>query len=83
MTDHPHLTSAAALFTAVIFPARITCNDCTVTAVVLDIDQGTRWLLGHGNSHHDGPFEVGVWNKITDVNEDVDELRQRIREWRL
>ena len=52
------------LFAHTVFPARVVCETCQISAPVVDADQGRRWLRGHGEVFHDGPFEVGVWTNV-------------------
>jgi hypothetical protein len=47
-----------------IYPARIVCETCPISATVTSDDQARRWLRGHSDAFHDGPFEVGIWTNI-------------------
>lgn len=71
---------ALALFASVAFPAKLKCEECATGTTVLDADQGTRWLRGHGSTFHDGPFEVHIWSSVQALRYDSDDVVAKMRE---
>lgn len=70
------------LFAYAVYPARVVCETCQISTTVVNEDQGRRWLRGHGETFHDGPFEVGVWNGVAALRYDPEFIKQATKEIR-
>lgn len=68
------------LFAEAVYPIRVVCETCQIHATVVNEDQGRRWLRGHGETFHDGPFEVGVWNSVEALRYDPEVIASATRD---